>query len=78
MKKYHFPFIDLDKEEEWINKYIRQGWRLRRIHPDFAMNLSPKKRDRHHNPERYGLIKTHFWSDVTFAVLISIRNTRII
>lgn len=32
MKKYHFPFIDLDKEEEWINKYIRQGWRLRRIH----------------------------------------------
>ncbi|HIZ80763.1 MAG TPA: DUF2812 domain-containing protein [Candidatus Mediterraneibacter pullistercoris] len=31
MKKYHFPFIDLDKEEEWINKYIRQGWRLRSI-----------------------------------------------
>lgn len=31
MVKYHIPSIDLEKEENWINRYIRQGWRLKRI-----------------------------------------------
>ena len=31
MIKYHIPSIDLEKEENWINRYIRQGWRLKRI-----------------------------------------------
>lgn len=31
MIKYHIPPIDLEKEENWINRYIRQGWRLKRI-----------------------------------------------
>lgn len=29
MVKYHIPSIDLEKEENWINRYIRQEWRLK-------------------------------------------------
>ena len=24
-------FIDLDREEQWINRWVKQGWRLKSI-----------------------------------------------
>lgn len=42
MKKYHLPFIDLDKEEVWINRYIRQGWRLKDVNM-FIYEFVPKE-----------------------------------
>lgn len=42
MRKYHFPFIDLDREEIWINRYIRQGWRLQDVNL-FIYEFVPKE-----------------------------------
>ena len=42
MKKYHLPFIDLDKEEVWINRYIRQGWRMKDVNM-FIYEFAPKE-----------------------------------
>ena len=44
MIKYHIPPIDLEKEENWINNYIRHGWRLKRIR-FFKYEFTPKKTD---------------------------------
>ena len=42
MRKYHFPFIDLDKEEAWINRCVRQGWRLKDVNI-FIYEFIPQK-----------------------------------
>ncbi len=42
MKKCHLRFLDLDREEEWINRYIRQGWRLKNIR-GFRYEFIPKE-----------------------------------
>ena len=44
MIKYHICPIDLEKEENWINNYIRHGWRLKRI-SFFKYEFTPKKTD---------------------------------
>lgn len=44
MIKYHICPIDLEKEENWINNYIRHGWRLKRI-SFFKYEFIPKKSD---------------------------------
>ena len=42
MIKYHICPVDLEKEENWINNYIRHGWRLKRI-SFFNYEFTPKK-----------------------------------